>query len=71
MVDSSWKSVETGAQPDCVLVDSFSESPDYKVLYDIDKLSEIMNRSDSHGVDQTLWTAIRTVLAAVISKVCR
>ncbi len=79
MVDSSWKSVETGAQPDCVLADSFSDSPDYKVLYDIDKLSEIMNRSDSHGVDQTLWTAIGAVLAAVfaialyavISKVCR
>ncbi len=38
-----------------------------------------MNRSDSHGVDQTLWTAIGAVLAAVfaialyavIGKVCR
>lgn len=49
MTDSEWKTVETGAEPDYVLVDSFADTTDYSVLYDIDKISELMNKSGSSG----------------------
>ena len=64
MADSAWKSVETGAKPDYVLVDSFSDNPDYSVLYDIDKISELMNKSNSS--DNTMMYIIIGVVAAII-----
>ena len=65
MADSAWKSVETGAVPDYVLVDSFSENPDYSVLYDIDKISELMNKSKSSD-DNTMIYVIVGVIAAIV-----
>ena len=64
MADSKWKSVETGAKPDYVLVDSFSDNPDYSVLYDIDKISELMNKSKSS--DNTMMYVIIGVIAAIV-----
>ena len=67
MADSAWKSVETGAEPDYVLVDSFSDNPDYSVLYDIDKISELMNKSEPSGSsgDNTMLYIIVGVVAAL------
>jgi hypothetical protein len=65
MADSTWKSVETGAKPDYVLVDSFSDNPDYSVLYDIDKISELMNKSKSSD-NTMLYVAVGIVAAIVI-----
>jgi hypothetical protein len=65
MADSTWKTVETGAVPDYVLVDSFSDNPDYSVLYDIDKISELMNKSEPSG-DNTVMYVIIGVVAAII-----
>ena len=65
MADSAWKTVETGAEPDYVLVDSFSDNPDYSVLYDIDKISELMNKSKSSG-DNTMIYVIVGIVAAII-----
>ena len=68
MADSTWKTVETGAVPDYVLVDSFSDNPDYSVLYDIDKISEMMNKSEPSGSsgDNTVMYVIIGVVAAII-----
>jgi C-terminal processing protease CtpA/Prc len=65
MADSTWKTVETGAEPDYVLVDSFSDNPDYSVLYDIDKISELMNKSNSSD-DNTMIYIIVGVIAAIV-----
>ena len=65
MADSKWKSVETGAEPDYVLVDSFSDNPDYSVLYDIEKISELMNKSKSSD-DNTMMYVIIGVIAAIV-----
>jgi hypothetical protein len=68
MADSTWKTVETGAVPDYVLVDSFSDNPDYSVLYNIDKISELMNKSKPSGSsgDNTVMYVIIGVVAAII-----
>ena len=68
MADSTWKSVETGAKPDYVLVDSFSDNPDYSVLYDIDKISELMNKSKSY--DEETMRNVLTGVVVVIAIVC-
>ena len=68
MADSTWKTVETGVVPDYVLVDSFSDNPDYSVLYNIDKISELMNKSNPSGPsgDNTVMYVIIGVVAAII-----
>lgn len=65
MADADWKSVETGAVPDFVLVDTFSDDPDYSVLYDIDRISELMNSSDDPGsVDYTVVILTACIIVA-------
>ena len=63
--DSNWKSVETGAEPDYILVDSFSDNPDYSVLFDIDRISELMDRSEPSRDGDDTMKYIVTIIAAV------
>lgn len=66
MSDTNWKSVETGAQPDYVLVDTFSDNPDYSVLYDLDKISELMNKSDNPSSGNNLHMILAVCAVAAV-----
>jgi len=68
LTDSKGNTVEVGATPDAVLVDTDDESADLSVLYDMDVLSEKMNdfyspKSDGINV-YTIVLIVLVILAA-------
>ena len=63
--DSKWNSVESGAAPDVVLVDTNSDS-DLKALYDMEKLSSAMNEFYSGGSDNVIIIVVAVVIIGVL-----
>jgi len=68
LTDSKGNTVEVGATPDAVLVNTDDESADLSVLYDMDMLSEKMNdfySPKSDGINAyTIILIVLVILAA-------